>query len=282
MALLAVYVIWGSTYLAIRFALEGGFPPFLLGGIRFVIAGGILFAVLRFRGERMPTLPQWRNAAVMGLLLLLLGNGLVNYAEQSVSSGIVAVTLASAPMWFGIFATLRGERPGAIEWLGIGIGFIGVIWLNAGAVEGASLIGLLAISVAAISWSFGSIWSRGRDLPSPFMAAAAQMLCGGVAMLIVGGLLGERMQSMPSSGGWWAFGYLVVFGSLLGFSAYVWLLRNVRPALASSYAYVNPVIAVALGVWLAKERFSLVEFIAMAIIVFGVVVMSMGKLKKRT
>ncbi len=280
LALAAVYIIWGSTYLAIRFALEGGFPPFLLGGIRFVVAGSILFALLRLRGVAAPTLPQWRNAAVMGLLLLVLGNGLVNYAEKSVSSGITAVAVASAPMWFGIFASLRGERPGALEWLGIAIGFVGVLWLNAGAAHDASTTGLVALVIAAIAWSYGSIWSRGRDLASPFMTAAAQMLCGGVAMLAVGLVAGERLPAMPSTGGLAAFAYLVVFGSLLGFSAYVWLLHHVRPALAGSYAYINPAIAVMLGAWLAHERFTAAEFGAMAVIVAGVVVISVGKLKK--
>ncbi|MBP3984253.1 drug/metabolite exporter YedA [Pseudoxanthomonas helianthi] len=281
LALAAVYVIWGSTYLAIRFALEGGFPPFLLGGIRFVVAGSILFALLRLRGVAAPTLPQWRNAAVMGVLLLVLGNGLVNFAEKSVSSGIAAVAVASAPMWFGIFASLRGERPSVLEWLGIAIGFLGVLWLNAGAAHDASMVGLIALVIAAISWSFGSVWSRGRDLASPFMTAAAQMLCGGVAMGIVGLVSGERLHALPSASGLAAFAYLVVFGSLLGFSAYVWLLHHVRPALAGSYAYVNPAIAVVLGAWLAHERFTASEFGAMAVIVAGVVVISIGKLKKQ-
>lgn len=281
LALVLVYVIWGSTYLGIRFALEGGFPPFLLGGIRFIIAGSILYAFLRWRGMAAPTWPQWRNAAVMGLLLLVMGNGLVNYAEQSVSSGITAVAVASAPMWFGIFATLRGERPSPMEWFGIAIGFIGVLWLNAGAVHGASLPGMIALVVAAMAWSYGSIWSRGRDLASPFMTAAAQMLCGGVAMLVVGLLAGERMHAMPTTSGLIAFWYLVVFGSLVGFSAYIWLLHHVRPALAGSYAYINPAIAVLLGAWLANERFNAQELGAMAIIVIGVVVISIGKLKKQ-
>lgn len=281
LALAAVYVIWGSTYLAIRFALEGGFPPFLLGGIRFIVAGAILFALLRLRGVAAPTRPQWRNAAVMGVLLLVLGNGLVNFAEKSVSSGLTAVAIASAPMWFGIFASLRGERPSPLEWTGIVVGFAGVLWLNLGGKHEAGAIGLIALLVATIAWSFGSVWSRGRDLASPFMTAAAQMLCGGVAMLAIALASGERLHAVPSAGGVAAFAYLVVFGSLLGFSAYVWLLHHVRPALAGSYAYVNPMIAVALGAWLAHERFTAAEFGAMAVILAGVVVISVGKLKKQ-
>ena len=280
LALAAVFVIWGSTYLAIRFALEGGFPPFLLGGIRFLIAGSLMYAFLRWRGSPAPTRPQWRNATVMGVLLLVLGNGMVNLAEQTVSSGMTAVAVASAPLWMGVFAAMRGQRPSRMEWVGLGIGFLGVLWLNAGSSLSASPVGLVALLVAAIAWSFGSIWSRGRDLPSPFMASAAQMLCGGLAMCIVGALAGERFQGMPSTQGLAAFAYLIVFGSIIGFSAYVWLLHHVRPALAGSYAYVNPAIAVALGAWLAGERFGNHELVAMGVILLGVVAITFAKAAK--
>ena len=280
LALAAVYVIWGSTYLGIRFALEGGFPPFLLGGIRFTIAGGLMYAFLRWRGVPAPTRPQWRNAALMGLLLMLFGNGMVNLAEQSVSSGMTAVAVASAPLWIGIFSAMRGEKPGRMEWLGIGIGFLGVLWLNADSSLTASPVGLVALLIASLSWSFGSVWSRGRDLPSPFMSSAAQMLCGGVAMCIVGAAVGERFDGMPSAHGLAAFAYLIVFGSIIGFSSYIWLLHHVRPALASSYAYINPAIAVALGAWLAGERFGSHELLAMGVILLGVVAITFAKTAK--
>ena len=280
LALAAVYLIWGSTYLAIRYALEGGFPPFLLGGIRFLIAGGLMYAFLRWRGVAAPTRVQWGNAAVMGVLLLLLGNGMVNMAEQTVSSGMAAVAVASAPLWMGIFSAIRGQRPNGMEWVGLGIGFLGVLWLNLDSSLSASMVGLIALLIASLSWSFGSIWSRGRDLPSPFMASAAQMLCGGVAMCIVGAVLGERFDGIPSAQGIAAFGYLIVFGSIVGFSAYIWLLHHVRPALAGSYAYVNPAIAVALGAWLAHERFGSHELLAMGVILLGVVAISLAKSAK--
>lgn len=277
MALAAVYVIWGSTYLAIRYALEGGFPPFLLGGVRFLIAGGLMYAFLRWRGVGAPTRAQWGNAAVMGVLLLLLGNGMVNVAEQTVSSGMTAVAVASAPLWMGIFAAMRGQHPSRMEWVGLGIGFMGVLWLNLDSSLSASTVGLAALLVASLAWSFGSIWSRGRDLPAPFMAAAAQMLCGGLAMCIVGATVGERFDGIPTAHGLAAFAYLIVFGSIIGFSAYIWLLHHVRPALAGSYAYVNPVIAVALGAWLAHERFSPDELLAMGVILLGVVAITLAK-----
>ena len=277
LALAAVFLIWGSTYLAIRFALEGGFPPFLLGGIRFLLAGGLVFAFLRLRGVAAPTRAQWGNAAVMGVLLLVLGNGMVNFAEKSVSSGMAAVAVASAPLWMGVFAAMRGQRPSGIEWVGLAIGFVGVVWLNSGSSLNASRAGMLALLVATIAWSFGSIWSRGRDLPSPFMASAAQMLCGGAAMLVLGLAIGERFDGLPSAHGLAAFAYLVVFGSIIGFSAYIWLLHHVRPALAGSYAYVNPAIAVALGAWLAGERFGRHELLAMGVILLGVLAITVAK-----
>ena len=282
LALAAVYLIWGSTYLAIRFALEGGFPPFLLGGVRFVIAGSLMFAFLRWRGVPAPTRAQWGNAAVMGVLLLLLGNGMVNLAEKTVSSGMTAVAVASAPLWMGIFAAMRGQHPSRVEWIGLGIGFLGVVWLNAGSSLNASKLGMVALLVASLAWSFGSIWSRGRDLPSPFMASAAQMLCGGVAMCIVGAAIGERFHGLPSAHALAAFAYLIVFGSIVGFSAYIWLLHHVRPALAGSYAYVNPAIAVALGAWLAHERFGAHELVAMGVILLGVVAITFAKAAKAT
>ncbi|MBE2211565.1 MAG: drug/metabolite exporter YedA [Xanthomonadaceae bacterium] len=284
LALAAVYLIWGSTYLGIRFALEGGFPPFLLGGFRFLIAGGLLFAFLRLRGVAPPTRAQWKNLAVMGLLLLALGNGMVNFAEQTVSSGLAAVAVASAPIWMGLFAMMRGDKPTRAEWIGIGVGFIGVVWLNAGGAMSGSMQGLIALLIASLAWSFGSIWSRGRDLPSPFMAAAGQMLCGGVLMVVIALITGERM-SMPTPKGLAAFAYLIVFGSIIGFTAYIWLLHHVRPALAGSYAYVNPAIAVVLGAWLAGEHASTAELGAMLVILAGVVVITLakaGKGKRRT
>ena len=280
LALAAVYLIWGSTYLGIRFALEGGFPPFLLGGIRFIIAGVLMYTVLRWRGVPAPTRPQWRNTAVMGVLLMLLGNGMVNLAEQTVSSGMAAVAVASAPLWMGVFAAMRGDKPTGNECLGLGIGFIGVLWLNADSSLGASKVGMVALIVATLAWSFGSIWSRGKDLPSPFMSSAAQMLCGGVAMCIAGALTGERFDGMPSAHGLAAFAYLIVFGSIIGFSAYIWLLHHVRPALAGSYAYVNPAIAVGLGAWLAGERFGAHELMAMGVILLGVVAITLAKARK--
>lgn len=281
LALAAVYVIWGSTYLGIRFALEGGWPPLLMGASRFLVSGLLMYVALRWRGMRAPTGAQWRNSAIMGVLLLGGGNGMVCIAEQSVSSGLAAIAVASAPLWIGLFATLRGQRPNRIEWVGLAIGFAGVLWLNAGSSLTATPKGLVALLVAPLAWAYGSVWSRGRDLPAPLMTAAAQMLCGGAVMLVAGLLLGERFDAMPTAKGTLAVAYLAGFGSIVAFSAYVWLLHNVRVTLAGSYAYVNPVVAVALGAWLAAERFSAHDLGAMAVILCGVVAITLAKARSR-
>ncbi|MCY7312725.1 MAG: drug/metabolite exporter YedA [Pseudoxanthomonas sp.] len=280
-ALAIVYVVWGSTYLGIHFALQGGFPPLLMAGGRFLLAGVLMYAVLRWRGVPAPSRSQWKDLAFLGLLLMAIGNGMVSIAEQWVSSGLAAVAVAATPMWMGVFAALRGHHPNRLEWLGMGIGFIGVLWLNAGSSLSAQPKGVVALLLASLAWSYGSIWSRERRLPSPFMSAAGQMLCGGVIMLVAGFAFGEHFTAMPSTKAILSVLYLLVFGSLIGFTAYVWLLHHVRPALASSYAYVNPVIAVGLGAWLAGERFSAHDLGAMVVILSGVVAITLAKARAR-
>jgi drug/metabolite transporter (DMT)-like permease len=276
LALASVYLVWGSTYLAIRVGLEG-YPPFLMGSLRFIAASLVFYAFLRWRGHAPPTRAQWRNAGVMGLFMMLMGNGLVNVAEQSVSSGVAAVAVASMPLWAGLFGALRGQLSTRGEWLGLVIGFLGVVWLNAGSELAASPVGLVALLLAPIAWAWGSVWSRGRDLPAPFMSTAAQMLCGGVAMAVVGLVLGERIVEVPPLKATLAVGYLAAFGSIVGFSAYVWLLHHVRPALATSYAYVNPPIAVLLGALLLHERVGVQAIGAMALILAGVLLISLSR-----
>ncbi len=276
LALASVYLVWGSTYLAIRVGLEG-YPPFLMGSLRFIAAALAFYAFLRWRGHAPPTRAQWRNAAVMGLFMMLLGNGLVNVAEQTVSSGLAAVAVASMPLWAGVFGMLRGQHPSRGEWLGLVVGFAGVVWLNLDGEMQASLVGMVALVLAPMAWAWGSVWSRGRDLPAPFMSTAAQMLCGGVAMGVLGLLIGERITTVPPLSATLAVGYLAAFGSIVGFSAYVWLLHHVRPALATSYAYVNPPIAVLLGALLLGERVGADAVGAMAVILAGVLIISRSK-----
>jgi len=280
LALVIVYLVWGSTYLGIRFALEGGYPPLLMvSGTRFLAAGGLMYVFLRWRGVPAPTRGQWLRLTFMGALLLGLGNGLVTLAEQSVSSGLAAVAIASMPLWMALFGALRGQHSNRFEWLGIGVGFAGVLWLNSGSSLTASPTGLVLLLIAPIAWAFGSVWSRGRDLPSPFMTAAGQMLCGGVLLSVAGLLHGESF-TLGTPQGTAALVYLGLFGSVVAFSAYIWLLHHARPALVGSYAYVNPVIAVALGVWLAGERFTAHDMGAMVVILAGVVIITLARTRR--
>ena len=276
LALASVYLVWGSTYLAIRVGLEG-YPPFLMGSLRFLAASAVFYGFLRWRGHAAPTRAQWKNAAVMGLFMLVMGNGLVNFAEQTVSSGLAAIAVASMPLWAALFGVMKRQHPSRGEWLGLAVGFVGVVWLNVGSEMRASLGGMLALLAAPIAWAWGSVWSRGRDLPAPFMSTAAQMLCGGVAMGLLGLALGERITEVPPLEATLAVGYLAAFGSIVAFSAYVWLLQHVRPALATSYAYVNPPIAVLLGALLLDERFGISAIGAMAVILAGVLIITRAK-----
>lgn len=275
-ALASVYILWGSTYLAIRFALVS-YPPFLLGAGRMFLAGLIMFVVLRARGVPSPTAKQWRTLWVLSIWMVLLSNGLVNLAETEVGSGLAAIAVASMPLFAGVFAMLRGRHPSKIEWVGLIIGFLGVLWLNAGGELSSSTLGLVCLVIAPIAWAWGSIWSRDQDLPQPFMSAAGQMLTGSIWMLLAAILHGERMTQMPTLSATSALLYLVVAGSIFGFTAYIWLLHHVRPALATSYAYVNPPIAVMFGALIGGEHFTAHDIGAMAVILLGVVIITLAK-----
>ncbi len=268
-ALLTVYLVWGSTYLAIKVALES-YPPFGLAAVRFLFAGALLYAWLRLRGAPAPSARQWRNCAVAGTLLLGAGNGLVCYAEQTVSSGLAAVAVASMPLFAALFAGLYGKWPGRMDWAGLVVGFSGVILLNLGGEMRSSPAGALALIAAPLAWAFGSLWSRHQDMPGVWMSTAAQMLSASVVLAVVTLLLGEPFPSAPTARATGALVYLALFGSIAAFTAYLYLLHAVRPALATSYAYVNPPVAVVLGVGLAGESLGVMEALAMAVILVGI------------
>jgi len=282
-AFAAVYIIWGSTYLAIRYALES-LPPLLMAGARHTSAGAILYAVLRATGTVRPQRIHWRSAAIIGALLLLIGNGGVCWAEQTVPSGLAALLVTSVPIWMVLLNWLRreGVRPGVMEIGGVGLGLMGVIILigseNLAGGAPANRAGAFVLIAASLSWAMGSIYSRHAALPqSPLMVTAMQMLCGGALLLVFGTLAGEgarldlgnvSLRSMIS------LGYLTVFGSLVAFSAYVWLLRVSTPAKVSTYAFVNPVVAVALGFVFAGEPLTRRTMVAAAVIVTAVVLIT--------
>ncbi|GAB1596692.1 drug/metabolite exporter YedA [Lysobacter claricitrinus] len=275
-ALASLYVLWGSTYLAIRFALKG-YPPFMLGACRMFIAGLLMFIVLRLRGTPAPSAKQWRTLVVLSIFMVLLSNGFVNLAETQVSSGLAAIAVASMPLFAGLFAMLRGRHPSRVEWIGLVVGFLGVVWLNAGSALRGSTLGLVCLTIAPIAWAWGSIWSRDQDLPEPFMAASGQMIAGSGWMLVAALIHGERFTAVPSTSSTLAMLYLVVAGSIFGFTAYIWLLHHVRPALATSYAYVNPPLAVVFGALIGGERFTAGDVGAMAVILVGVVIITLSK-----
>ena len=274
LALASLYLVWGSTYLAIKWALVG-FSPFGMAAIRFAAAGVLFFAWLRWRGVAAPTWPQWKNMFVMGTLLLGGGNGLVCFAEQDVGSGLTAVAIASMPLWAAMFGAMYGRWPTRREGIGLAIGFVGVILLNSGGDLAANPASAIALLLSPICWAFGSVWSRGRDLPSPMMSTAAQMLVAVPVLSLMAQIHGDPwIKPGIDALSIGALVYLAIAGSILGFGAYVYLLDKVRPAIATSYAYVNPPIAVLFGVLLGGETLHRLDLIAMAIILAGVVMIT--------
>ncbi len=281
-AFAAVYLIWGSTYLAIRVAIET-LPPFLMAAVRFLIAGSVLYAWARLRGAPHPTRAEWRAAAIVGVLLLAGGNGGVVWSEQIVPSGLTALIVGAEPLWVVILDWLRpgGARPGLITGLGLIVGFLGVALLIAPGREGAGVVpilGAVVLTGAIISWAIGSIYSRTAPAPaSPLLGTGTKMLAGGVALGIMSVLAGEPAGfhvAAVSGRSLIALGYLIVFGAIVGFTAYVWLLRNTSLAKASTYAYVNPVVAVLLGWLILGEPLTARILLATAIIVTAVILIS--------
>ncbi|MCC6612447.1 MAG: drug/metabolite exporter YedA [Anaerolineae bacterium] len=276
LALLAVYLIWGSTYFAIRIGLES-LPPLLMGGIRFSSAGAIMLIVLRLRGARMPTWREWRWGLVFGVLIPGIGNGAVTVAEQTVSSSTAALMIATVPLWASIWGSLRGTRPTAREWIGVVLGFIGIVFLNVGSEISANPLGFVLLLVSAMSWAYGSVWKRDVRTAPGLVAVGAEMLCAGLFLTLAGLLHGEQITHVPSVESVLALLYLLFVGALIGYSAYSYLLRTVSPSLATSYAYVNPVIAVLIGLGLGGESLGRFGLPAMLCIIGGVVLILTGR-----
>ncbi|WDI48821.1 drug/metabolite exporter YedA [Salmonella enterica] len=276
-ALFALYIIWGSTYFVIRIGVES-WPPLMMAGVRFLSAGMLLMAFLLLRGEKLPPLRQTINAALIGLLLLAVGNGLVTVAEhQNVPSGIAAVVVATVPLFTLCFSYFFGIKTRKLEWVGIAIGLAGIILLNSGGNLSGNPWGAILILIGSMSWAFGSVYGSRIALPVGMMAGAIEMLAAGVVLLCAAFLSGEKLATLPGLSGFMAVGYLALFGSIIAINAYMYLIRNVSPALATSYAYVNPVVAVLLGTGLGGERLLPVEWAALGVIVFAVVLVTLGK-----
>src|SRR5258707_2848133 len=280
LSMVALYFLWGTTYLAMRIGLLG-FPPFLMAGIRFLLAGSILYTVLRLRGSAAPSRAQWMASALIGILLLAIGNGGIVFAEQWVSTGLASVGVAAVPLWTALFAGLLGRWPTRLEWLGLGLGFIGVIILNLGNGVWGNPLGAIALLLAPMGWALGSVLSYRVSLPKGMMSSAAEMLAGGVVLVIMSLGLRERAPNLTITPSLWAIAFLAIFGSLVAFSAYGYLLRHVRPALATSYAYVNPMVAVGLGALFAGENLTMLEIVAILITLSGVVLVTIGRTRPR-
>ncbi|MFT3768891.1 MAG: drug/metabolite exporter YedA [Minicystis sp.] len=275
LCLAAVYIVWSSTYLALRYAVES-LPPLLSAGARYLTAGAILYGFLRARGAAAPTRRQWVSSLPVGGLMFLFGNGFVALAEQQVSSGLAAVACAAMPLFACLISHRFGDRPSRREWAGVGVGFAGIVLLTIGDLRSAPAMGALLL-LAPAGWALGSVLARRLALPGGVMSAATLMIGGGTVTLVAACIRGERLPHHVPLSGALAVAYLVVFGSIITFSAYTYLLQNTTTALATSYAYVNPVLAVLLGAVIGGERPGRGLIIPGAIVVAGVAIMATGR-----
>jgi drug/metabolite transporter (DMT)-like permease len=286
-AMLLVYSIWGATYLGIRFAVET-IPPFLMAGTRFVMAGLILYIWRRLAGDPKPTRGQWLRGTLVGLLMLLGGNGLLSLAEKSVASGISALIIGSAPLWM---TSMEAFRPGGVKpnWLGIlglVVGFAGIFLLVSPSLRGIpntnfQPLGIITLLFAAFFWSIGSIYSRSADLPkSSLLSTSMEMLGGGLGLYLTGTLAGEWNHFVLADvtlRSWLGLVFLTIFGSMVGFTAYAWLLRNAPVSLVSTYAYVNPLVAIFLGSLFAQERLNSQIVLSAAVIIGSVILINISR-----
>ncbi len=286
MAFAAIYLIWGSTYLGIRVAVQT-MPPFLMAGMRFAVAGVLIFGFLHLRGAAWPTAMQWKDQIVVGIFLLLGGNAVVSWAEQRTPSGITSLILGASPFVMVLLEWIRpgGKRPTISLVVGVAVGILGIaLLLGPDAIpEGyrPPAIDIIALFVASISWWIGSLYSKHVNTGTPLlMAAAMQMVTGSACMLLTGFALGEGSAlhfSSISLHSWLAFSYLVVAGSIVAFPVYVWLLEHSTPAKVSTYAYVNPVVAVILGWAILREPLNLRILLASVVIIGAVAIITIGK-----
>ncbi len=287
LAFATVYLVWGSTYIAIRFAIQT-IPPFLMAGLRFLCAGTILYFFASFTEKVKPRPAQWKSAFLVGALLLVGGNGCVVWAEQVIPTGITALIIATVPLWTVLLEWLwrKKKRPGALVFVGILLGASGLWFLVSPKANGAVLdpIGVLVLLLAAFSWTIGSLYARYADLPhSSFLATGMEMIGGGALMLLLGTLAGEwpRLHLHAiSEKSLLAFLYLIFFGSLVGFTAYKYILKRTSPTLSSTYAYINPIIAVLLGWGLAGEPITWRIGIGALIILAGVFLITLSQKEK--
>lgn len=296
LALLTLYIVWGSTYLAIRVGVET-FPPFLMGSTRFAVAGLVLYAILACRGPVGLTRKQWIDSGIGAFFMLLGGNGLVSWAEQAIPSGVATLVISLNPVFFVLAEWLvshygkaglssKSSRPNRWTWIGLFVGFLGLLILVApslgeGSGEVFDIARLGGLILACVNWTIGSMFVRhAREPAEPMLGAAAQMLCGGVWMLAASYFAGELVDfqwSQIAPAAWWAWAYLILAGSLLGYTSFVWLMKHTTPTLVSTYGYINPIVAVFLGWWILGEPVGPRIALASLTIIAGVALVSLSK-----
>ncbi|HYC33584.1 MAG TPA: EamA family transporter [Gemmatimonadales bacterium] len=282
-AYLLVCTVWGSTYLAIRIGVQD-LPPLLFAGVRFLVAGALLAVIVRATGDRLPrTRRDWMVHAVVGVFLLLGGNAVVVWAEQFVESGPASVFVAAVPLWAAFFDVLVPGGTSVFTWrvaVGLLLGFLGSALLagvTPGEILSADLKGPVALTLASASWAFGTVYSkRHKTDTTPFAGAAVQMMAGGAVILLLGIVLGETGEWTPTLKGLGALAYLIVFGSIVGYTAYMYALRHASPTIVGTYAYVNPVVAVLLGWLVLHESVTIRTFAAMALILGAVLMIQLA------
>ncbi len=283
--MISVYLVWGSTYLAIRVAVQT-MPPFLMAGVRFLIAGSVLYWARRSMGDPRPSTKEWRSATIVGIFLLVGGNGGVVWAEQWVPSGIAALLVGTAPLWMILMDLLHpaGRKPHPFAIVGVILGFLGIVVLidpfrSISSTEAIDPIGTGVLVLASFLWSIGSLYSRQARLPlSPLLGTGMEMLAGGAGLLLLGiltGELGRTHLNTISRASWMGWLYLLIFGSWIGFTAYTWLLRSAPTPFVSTYAYINPIVAVLLGYFLAGEHLNVRILIAGLLVVGSVALISL-------
>jgi len=274
-SLFAIYILWSTTYIAIKYAITG-VPPLLMCGIRFLIAGVITYLFLVFRGEKHPSLKEWGASAVSGFLMFAMGTGFVALAMKTVGSGLCAVAIAAVTIWACIFGPYFGRKASKVEWIGVALGMAGIFLLNFESDFKGNFMGALFLLIAAPAWALGSFAGKKLNAPKGLMGNALAMTAGGALTLMLGFISGEQLTAVPSVVSVTAIFYLVIFGSLVGFTAYMYLFEHTSPALATSYSFVNPVGAVIIGVFFGKEIINAHGFAAMALITLGVIFITLG------
>jgi drug/metabolite transporter (DMT)-like permease len=280
-AIILLYTTWSSTYLAIRIAVRT-ISPIMMTSVRFLAAGALMYIIALLNGEKQPTGKELLGGSIVGIVLFLVSNVMLCWAEESVGSGLSAVAVSSGAFWICLISGLFGRWPTKMEWFGIAIGFAGIVILATGGEMKGKTAGTIVLLLSSIAWAFGSVLSRQIPVPKGFMGNGIEMLAGGFGSLIVLYATGGSLAAFhPSSESLWALIYLITVGAMVGFSAFMYVFQNARPALASSYSYVNTIGAVMLGVFILNEKIGVREITAIAVVTAAVVLIALAGDKKR-